>query len=100
LALPGSRRWISSNFSASRWSRSSGGAGQYNYDNGDRVTSAVWKSAAGATVNLLTYTYDNNDNLLTAKDGSGTVTYTNVFGMLLHSAFRVLFALGARHGSF
>jgi RHS repeat-associated protein len=67
---------------------------QYSYDNADRVTSSVWKSAAGATVNLLTYTYDNNDNLLTAKDYNGAVTYsydelnrvksyTNVFGQVL-----------------
>ena len=48
----------------------------YNYDNGNRLTAATWKSAAGATVNLLTYTYDNNDNLLTAKDYGGAVTYS------------------------
>jgi len=48
----------------------------YGYDDGDRNTSIVWKSAAGATVNLQTFTYDDNDNLLTAADSSGTVSYT------------------------
>jgi len=40
----------------------------YNYDAGDRVTSEVWKTSGGVTVNILTYTYDANNNRLTAKD--------------------------------
>src|SRR5258708_25675504 len=49
----------------------------YNYDAGNRMTLAVWKSAAGATVNLLTYTYNNADSPLPAADYNGTLTYTH-----------------------
>ncbi len=49
---------------------------QYSYDADDRLTGEVWKSSAGATVNVQTFTYDNDANLLTAADDSGTVTYT------------------------
>jgi RHS repeat-associated protein len=66
----------------------------FNYDAGDRLTLAVWKNASGTTVNLLTYTFDNDNNLLSAADHNGTVTYgydelnrarsyTNVFGQVL-----------------
>ena len=34
---------------------------QYSYDNANREIGEVWKSAAGATVNLVTYAYDDND---------------------------------------
>src|SRR5690606_13966003 len=71
-----------------------GRVSEHSYDDGDRVTRTVWKSAAGATVNLLTYTYDDNDNLLSVADSVGTVSYdydelnrvtgvTNVFGQEL-----------------
>jgi RHS repeat-associated protein len=66
----------------------------FHYDNADRVTAATWLSNAGVTVNLLTYTYDNNSNQLTAADYAGTVTtgydalnrvtsQTDVFGLTL-----------------
>ena len=48
----------------------------YNYDAGDRLTSATWKNNSGVTVNLLTYTYDAANNRLTARDSVGTATYT------------------------
>ena len=47
----------------------------FHYDAADRLTGVTWLSAAGATVNLLTYTYDHDGNELTAADYSGT--YTN-----------------------
>ena len=47
----------------------------FHYDADNRLTAATWLSSAGVTVNLLTYTYDNNGNQLTAADYSGT--YTN-----------------------
>jgi RHS repeat-associated protein len=49
----------------------------FHYDNADRLTAVTWLSAAGATVNLLTYSYDANGNQLTAADYSGT--YTNAY---------------------
>lgn len=49
---------------------------QYTYDAANQVTSSMWKSAAGVTVNLLTYTYDNAGNRLTAQDFAGALTYT------------------------
>jgi RHS repeat-associated protein len=71
---------------------------QYSYDAGDRLTGEVWKNASGVTVNVVTYSYDNNDNLLTAADYNGTLTYTydaldrvqsytNVFGQTLTYAY-------------
>ena len=67
---------------------------QYSYNNNDQVTGEVWKNSSGATVNLQTFTYDADGNLLTAADVNGTVTYTynandqvssytNVFGQIL-----------------
>jgi RHS repeat-associated protein len=47
---------------------------KFSYDNADRVTAATWLSTAGATVNLLTYSYDNGGNVLTAQDTNGTIT--------------------------
>jgi YD repeat-containing protein len=66
----------------------------YSYDNGDRLTGEVWLSNSGVTLNIVTNTYDNNDNLLTATGMNGTVTYTydgqdrvqsytNIFGQVL-----------------
>jgi RHS repeat-associated protein len=66
----------------------------YSYDAANRETGEVWLSAAGATVNVVTYGYDANDNLTSAADYNGTVTYsydalnrvssyTNVFGQVL-----------------
>jgi YD repeat-containing protein len=49
----------------------------YAYDAADRLTGVTWLSSGGATVNQLTYTYDNNGNQLTATDNSGT--YTNAY---------------------
>ena len=47
----------------------------FHYDNADRLTAATWLAYGGATVNLQTFTYDNDNNQLTAADYSGT--YTN-----------------------
>ncbi len=49
----------------------------FHYDPDNRLTAATWLSSAGATVNLLTYTYDYDGNQLTAADYSGT--YTNSY---------------------
>ncbi len=49
---------------------------QYTYDAADRLTGEVWKNASAMTVNVVTYSYDNDGNLLTAADYNGTVTYT------------------------
>ncbi len=67
---------------------------QYSYDVADRLTGEVWKNASAVTVNVVTYSYDNIGNMLTAADYNGTVTYsydaldrvqsyTNVFGLTL-----------------
>jgi len=48
----------------------------FHYDSDGRTTAETWL-ASGATVNLLTYTYDNNGNQLTASDYSGT--YSNSY---------------------
>jgi RHS repeat-associated protein len=67
---------------------------QYSFDNDDRVTGEIWKSAAGVTLNVVTFTWDNDGNLFTAANGNGTETYTydsldrvqsytNVFGQVL-----------------
>jgi RHS repeat-associated protein len=67
----------------------------YSYDNGDRTTQVVWKDSGGTAVNTQTYSFDDNDNLLTAHDSAGTVaysyderdrvkSYTNVFGQVLN----------------
>jgi YD repeat-containing protein len=66
----------------------------YSYDNADRVTGEVWKNAAGATVNIVTYGYDVNDNRTSAADFNGSVayafdalnrvqSYTDVWGQVL-----------------
>ena len=47
----------------------------FHYDAADRLTAATWLAYGGATVNLLTFTYDNDNNQLTAADYNGT--YTN-----------------------
>ena len=48
----------------------------YSYDADNRLIGEVWLNSSAATVNLQTFTYDNNGNLLTAADDNGTVTYT------------------------
>jgi RHS repeat-associated protein len=66
----------------------------FHYDSANRQTGTAWLSSGGVTVNLLTYTYDNNNNQLTAADYNGTVTsaydaldrltaQTDVFGLAL-----------------
>ncbi len=47
----------------------------YSYDVNGRVTGSTWVQA-GTTVNTIAYSYDNNDNLLTASDTSGAYTMT------------------------
>jgi RHS repeat-associated protein len=64
------------------------------YDNANRETGEVWKSAAGATVNVVTYGYDAANNRTSAADTNGSVaysfdalnrvqSYTNVWGQVL-----------------
>jgi RHS repeat-associated protein len=66
----------------------------FHYDSANRLTAETWLSSAGVTVNLLTYTYDSNNNQLTAADYNGTITssydalnrltaQTDVFGLAL-----------------
>jgi RHS repeat-associated protein len=66
----------------------------FHYDTANRLTGATWLSSGGVTVNLLTYTYDSNNNQLTAADFHGAVTsaydalnrltaQTDVFGLAL-----------------
>ena len=45
------------------------------YDNGLENTE-VWKSAGGTPVNTITYSYNENNQLLTANDANGTCTFT------------------------
>src|SRR5262245_17477743 len=40
------------------------------------LSTEVWKNEQGATVNTITYTYDENNQLLTAGDNNGTYTFT------------------------
>jgi RHS repeat-associated protein len=47
----------------------------YTYLNNDLLSTEVWKDSGGATVNTLAYTYNEDDQLLTAGDASGTYTY-------------------------
>jgi YD repeat-containing protein len=67
---------------------------QYSFDALNRRIGEVWKSAAGATLNVVTYAYDANGNRTQAADYNGTLTYTydaldrvasytNVFGVVL-----------------
>jgi YD repeat-containing protein len=48
----------------------------FTYDGANRQTGEVWKDAGGATVNTLTFTYDADNNQLTAADQNGTYTFT------------------------
>ena len=41
---------------------------QYSYNNDDEEIGEVWKNSSGATVNVETFTYDNDGNELTAAD--------------------------------
>jgi RHS repeat-associated protein len=67
---------------------------QYRFDNANRETGEVWKNAAGATVDIVTYGYDAVGNRTSAADSNGTViytydalnrlsSYTSVFGQVL-----------------
>jgi RHS repeat-associated protein len=47
----------------------------YAYDGDSRLLGETWQSG-GSTVNTLTYSYDNNGNMLTAANNAGTVTMT------------------------
>ncbi len=45
------------------------------YDDLDRLTQEVWKNAAGAVVDTITYAYDKADNLVQAQDAFSTLAY-------------------------
>ena len=57
-------------------SGSTGHEVDYSYDAFDRITQAVYKNAAGATVATLGYHYDNDGNLLYRDESAGTTSYT------------------------
>src|SRR5262249_44545252 len=46
----------------------------YSYDNADRLTGETWLTSSGGTAQTFTYTYDKNNNQLTAANSAGTVT--------------------------
>jgi RHS repeat-associated protein len=46
----------------------------FNYDTLGRLSTTVWLDSGGHVVNTLTYTYDADNNLLTAGDVNGTYT--------------------------
>jgi RHS repeat-associated protein len=47
----------------------------YTYDDFDRITQSVYKNAAGTTEATIGYSYDNDGNLLSRTDSSGTTSY-------------------------
>ena len=57
-------------------SGSSGHEVDYSYDDFDRITKAVYKNASGTVVATICYHYDNDGNLTSRTDGSGTTSYT------------------------
>lgn len=48
----------------------------FTYDDNGRLVGQVWKNSGGTTTNTVTYTFDNADRLLTARDGQGAYTFT------------------------
>ena len=48
----------------------------YSYDADNRLTGEVWLNSSAVTVNILTFTYDYDGNMLTAANSTGTETYT------------------------
>jgi RHS repeat-associated protein len=47
----------------------------YSYDNLDRVTSIVYKNSSGVTYDTMSYSYDDDGNLHTRLDATGTETF-------------------------
>jgi RHS repeat-associated protein len=48
----------------------------YSYDQDNRNTGQTWKNSGGATTDVLTFTYDNAGNELTASNSAGTDSFT------------------------
>ena len=48
----------------------------YSYNPLDQITQEIYKNAAGTTVATITYSYDNDGNLISVTDGSGTSSYS------------------------
>jgi RHS repeat-associated protein len=48
----------------------------YSYDAGNRLTGASWLAVGGSTADTFTFTYDADNNQLTAANGAGTYTLT------------------------
>src|SRR5260370_26707255 len=46
------------------------------YDPGNRLSSQLWIAANGARADSLAFTYDKNDNTLTAANSNGAYTFT------------------------
>jgi len=69
---------------------------EYNYDSLRRLIGEVWKQG-GLTINSLAYTYDPNDNMLSASDTNGAyvMTYDRLDRKLTESQpFSVSLAMG------
>lgn len=62
--------------SISTVSGSNGHSVAYTYDDFDRVLTSIYKNAAGTVIATITYTYDNDGNMLTRVEGSQTTTYS------------------------
>jgi RHS repeat-associated protein len=48
----------------------------FTYDTDNRLSNEVWVASGGATTNRVTFTYNENGQILTAKDNAGNITYT------------------------
>jgi RHS repeat-associated protein len=48
----------------------------FSYDAVGQLTTELWKNSSGTAVDTFTYSYDANNNMLTATDNAGTYTLT------------------------
>jgi RHS repeat-associated protein len=70
----------------------------YSYDQDNREVGESWKNSGGTTTDVLTFTYDNNGNMVTAANSAGmdsfayndnnqTTAQTDVFGLTTTYAY-------------